>query len=201
LHGNAGNVAHRAEKVRPFMDQGYGVLLVGYRGYGGNPGAPSEEGLYHDAEAALAFLAAHNVGPDRQILYGESLGSGVAVEMAQRRAAAGAPVAGVVLEAPYTSMPAAAAHHYPFVPASSLIIDKYDSLAKIEQINAPLYIFHGDQDIIVPQSLGRDLFDAADTPKRAQWIDGAGHNDLYDFGAAEGVMDFLRGLEVLADKI
>ncbi|MGF1640179.1 MAG: alpha/beta hydrolase, partial [Rhodospirillales bacterium] len=99
FHGNGGHIGHRGSKVRPYLDAGYGLLLVSYRGYGGNPGRPSEEGLYRDGRAALAFLGTHGVPPARTVLYGESLGTGVAVHIAAERARAMQPVGALVLEA------------------------------------------------------------------------------------------------------
>lgn len=191
FQGNAGSISDRAGKVRPYLDAGFGVMLAGYRGFGGNPGKPSEDGLYEDAAAALAYLDGQGIKSSRWILYGESLGTGVAVEMAHRLAEAGTPAGVVVLEAPFSSMGDAAAIHYPYVPARHLVRDKYDSIAKIAAIGTPLLIIHGDADRVVPQKLGRRLFDAAQEPKEAMWIAGANHNDLYDFGAAQRVIDFV----------
>lgn len=190
LQGNAGSISDRAAKVRPYLEAGYGVMLVGYRGFGGNPGSPTETGLYEDAGSALRYLRGDGVAPAQWILYGESLGTGAAVELARQYADAGNPVGAVVLEAPFSSMGDAAARHYPYVPARLLVRDKYDSIAKITAINAPLFVIHGDADRVVPQILGRRLFDAARQPKEALWIEGAGHNDLYDFGAAARVLRF-----------
>jgi len=147
--------------------------------------------LYADANIALEFLARSGTAPDHWVLYGESLGTGVAVEMAYRYAKT-TPVAGVVLEAPFTSMVDAGKSHYPLVPVGLLIRDRYDSLSKIKQINAPLMIFHGTKDKIVPTKLGRQLFEAAIDPKTAHWIEGAGHNDLYDHDGARLTIEFMK---------
>ena len=192
--GNAGNIGDRAFKVRPLIDAGYGVLLVGYRGYGGNPGSPSEDGLYHDGRAALAMIRDKGIVPSDVVLYGESLGSGVAVHLAHEAAASGSPVGGLILEAPYTSMADVAGSHYPFVPAFWLVKDRFDSVAKIADVDAPILIIHGERDRIVPTRFGRRLFAAAADPKESRWISEAGHNDLYEFGAARIVEDFLVGL-------
>jgi len=190
--GNAGTVADRDWKVRPYVDQGYGVFLLGYRGYGGNPGSPSEDGFYADAAAGLAFLEANGVPPAQWVLYGESLGTGIAVEHAHRQAGKGAPGGALVLEAPFTSMGDAAAGHYPYVPARTLVRDKYDSAAKIAAVRTPVFIFHGERDGVVPQKLGKALFEMAKSPKQSNWIAGAGHNNLYDFGAAKAVIEFIN---------
>jgi len=191
FHGNAGHIGDRSDKVRAYLDQGYGVVLVGYRGYGDNPGNPTEEGLYADANVALEFLARTGTAPDHWILYGESLGSGVAVEMAYRYAKT-SPVAGVVLEAPFTSMVDAAKSHYPLFPVGLLVHDRYDSLSKISKINAPLMVFHGTKDKTVPTKLGKRLFDVATGQKTAHWVEGADHNDLYDHNGAELTIGFMK---------
>ncbi|MEE8202279.1 MAG: alpha/beta hydrolase [Alphaproteobacteria bacterium] len=186
LHGNAGHIGYRGEKVRAYLDAGYGVLLLSWRGYGGNPGSPSEDGLYHDGRAALAFLAGEAVPPARVVLYGESLGGGVAVQMASEQR-----VGALVLEAPFTSLADVAARHYWYVPARRLVRDRFESIAKIARIGAPLFIFHGEEDRIIPVALARQLFAAAAEPKEARYFPAAGHNDLYDHGAAQAVLDFL----------
>jgi len=191
FQGNAGNIGDRGFKIRPFLDQGYGVLLVGYSGFGGNPGSPNEQGLYEDADLALTFLQRNGVAVDHWILYGESLGSGVAVEMAARFAEAG-PVGAVVLEAPFTSMGATAQYHYPFVPARYLVLDRYDSLSKIGRIQSPLLIVHGLRDRTAPIKFGKELLAAAKEPKDGNWIDAAGHNDLFDHGADDAVIAFIN---------
>lgn len=186
FHGNAGSIQWRAGKMRPYLDAGYGLLLVGYRGYGGNPGSPTEEGLYRDGRAALDHLAALGVPADRIVIYGESLGSGVAVQMAAER-----EIGALVLEAPFTSAADVGAGAYPFLPVRLLIRDRYDSVTKIADIGAPVLIVHGEADRTVPVRLGRALFAAAREPKQAVFIPGAGHEDLYDFGVAREVLAFL----------
>jgi len=190
-HGNAGNIGDRAFKAKLFIEQGMGVLLAGYRGYGGNPGKPSEEGLYQDARAALDYLKGEGIDAANIILYGESLGTGVAVQMAVEQSAT-QPVMKVILEAPYTTMGEAAATHYPFLPAKVLVRDRYDSLSKITRINTPLLVIHGERDATVPVKLGKKLFGAANGPKVSQWIPRAAHNDLYEYGAGSIIVDFIK---------
>ncbi len=187
LHGNAGNIGHRGWKTRPYLDAGYGLLLVSWRGYGGNPGSPDEEGLYHDARAALAYLADAGVEPSRIVLYGESLGSGPAVQVATEQR-----VGAVVLESAFTSAADVAQRHYWYLPARYLVHDRFDSITRIGRIGAPLFIIHGERDTIVPVDMGKALFAAAVEPKEARFIAGAGHNDLYSYGVAEDVLDFLK---------
>ncbi|MGJ3260841.1 MAG: alpha/beta hydrolase [Rhodospirillales bacterium] len=194
FHGNAGTIANRDFKARLWHDAGYGVWLAGYRGFGGNAGSPTEQGLYADARAVIAALGRDGIAPGRIVLYGESLGSGVATQMARELADAGTPARALVLEAPFTSMGAAAQDRYFYVPAKLLVKDKYANIDKIAGIGAPLFVFHGDRDRVIGQAHGRRLFEAANEPKRALWIDGGGHNDLFDFGAGEAVIDFIEGL-------
>jgi len=186
LHGNAGSLAHRASKVWPYLDRGWGVLLVAWRGYSGNPGRPTEEGLYRDGRAAVGFLDRQGIAPNRIVLYGESLGSGVAVQLATERT----PGA-LVLEAPFSSLVDAGAAHYPIFPVRWVVRDRFDSLAKIGAARAPVLVMHGERDQVVPVGLGRRLLDAAREPKQGVFVPQAGHNDLYDFGAAEAVIAFV----------
>lgn len=185
FHGNGGHIGHRTERLLAFARSGYGVLMLEYRGYGGNPGAPAETGLYADGAAALDFLAAEGTPPDRLVLYGESLGSGVAVTLAAQR-----EVAGLVLEAPFTSVAEIAQHHYSFVPASALVRDRFDSLAKIGNVRAPILILHGERDRVVPIRFGRALFAAAPQPKEFWSSEEAGHENLMRFGGLDAVLQF-----------
>jgi fermentation-respiration switch protein FrsA (DUF1100 family) len=187
FHGNGGHIGYRAERLRGFARHGYGVLMAEYRGYGGNPGTPSEAGLVADGAAALDFLAAEGIAPCRIVIYGESLGSGVAVPLAAER-----KVAGLILEAPFTSVAEVAQYHYSFIPASALVRDRFDSLARIGDVRAPILVLHGERDRVVPVRFGRALFDAAPEPKELWLAREAGHEDLVRYGALEAVLDFLR---------
>jgi hypothetical protein len=187
FQGNAGNIADRVFKVVPFLQEGWGVLLVGYRGYGGNPGQPTEAGLYADGRAALDYLAQQGVVPGWLVLYGESLGSGIAVQMATE-----IRTGALVLEAPFTSLADMAQRQFPYFPARRLVIDRFASLAKIGSIPTPLLILHGERDAIVPVDLGRRLFEAANEPKALHVFSEAGHVDLYDHGAERAVIEFVE---------
>lgn len=189
FHGNAGHIGYRIDKAQGLMARGYGVMLASYRGYGGNPGSPTEEGLYADARASLDWLAGRGFADGRLVIYGESLGSGVAVQMARERKAAA-----LVLEAPFTSLGDGAATHYPYVPARLLMKDKFENIAKIGQLDVPLLIVHGERDEILPVTMGRALLDKATTPKRGIFLPEAGHNDLMEFGLMRIVADHLDGL-------
>ena len=183
--GNAGNLSFRAPLVRPYLDAGLGVLLIAWRGFEGNPGQPTEAGLYRDAHAALAFLRAQAIAPQRTVLYGESLGTAVAVQVASETT-----VAAVILDAPFTSLVDVAAHHFWFLPVRPLMRDRYESAARIAALGAPLLILHGSRDTVVPIEFGRRLFDAAAEPKAMVVIEGAGHTGLAQVAAAQ-VLDFI----------
>jgi fermentation-respiration switch protein FrsA (DUF1100 family) len=190
FHGNAGSIADRVGKTRAFVEAGYGLLLVEYRGYGGNPGSPSEDGLYADGEAAYRFLLEQEgLSPDSLVLLGESLGTGVAVWLAHR-----VPVGGVMLEAPFTSVPDVAQRAYFFLPARHLVRDRFDSLSRIADIGAPLLVVHGEQDSVVSVDFGRALFAAARPPKQAHFLEGAGHNDMPAYGLIDLELAFLEAL-------
>lgn len=199
FHGNAGSIADRVFKAAALSQAGFGVLLVEYRGYGGNPGSPSEAGFYDDARAAGRFLDAQGIARRRWVLYGESIGGGPAVQLAQELAPSGQDgsrdrLGGVILEAAFTSIPDVAAGHYWFLPMRLLVRDRFDNLAKIAAVGAPLLIVHGERDEIVPAAHARRLFAAAREPKTLRMIANAGHNDLWGPEAAQAVIDFLRGL-------
>jgi alpha-beta hydrolase superfamily lysophospholipase len=186
FHGNAGDLRNRAAKARGFIDKGYGVYLCEYRGFGGNPGALSEEGLYNDARAALAWLKNEGYGRDQFIIYGESLGTGVAVQMALELQP---PL--LILEAGFSAAVDVAKSRYPFLPVDLMLKDRYDSITKIGRVHAALLMFHGTDDEVVPFRFGEKLFAAAAEPKRFAAIRGGHHSDLYDFGAGMVIADWL----------
>lgn len=188
FHGNAGHLGDRVPKLKPLIDAGYGLLFAGYRGYSGNPGKATEDDLTADSLILLDWLAAQGIGLERTVLYGESLGSGVAVKMAlERRPAA------VILESPYTSIAAVSQFHYWYLPARWMILDKWDSLARIARISTPLLVLHGDKDSVVPLRFGQSLFDAALEPKEMIEVAGAGHVELFEHGpVVERVLGFIR---------
>ena len=186
FHGNAGNIGERDYKIREMVEAGYGVLLATYRYNAGAGGTGSEEALLADARDALEFVKSHGIAEERIVLYGESLGSGVAVAMAAER-----NVAGLILETPFSSIAEVAHSHYWFALAKWLIRDRYDSLARIGKVRAPILLFHGDADTTIPIRFAKKLFDAAPDPKEAHFFPGGGHTDLYDHGAGKLVMDFL----------
>jgi len=188
FQGNAGHLGYRNYKVRPWLSAGYGVLMIGYRGFG-NPGTPSEEGLYMDARAAIDSLRAKGLPDKAFVFYGESLGTGVATQMATEYDASG-----LILESPYTSIPDVAAARYPMVPAHLLLRDKYDSLSKIKDVHMPLLIMHGERDQVIPVKFGHMLLDAANEPKQGEFIPNADHNDVYDMRIQQLVLNFIDKL-------
>ena len=176
----------RGFKVRAYLNAGLGVLLTTWRGYSGNPGTPTEDGLYADGRAARAFLRTRGCGDARQILYGESLGTGVAVHLARE-----APPAALVLEAPFSSVVDIASGRFPLLPVRLLIVDRFDSAAKIGMVAAPVLIVHGERDRTIPVRLARKLFKRAREPKEAVFIPEADHADLPEFGLPTYVLEFL----------
>jgi len=187
FHGNGGHIGYRAPRLIEFAQAGFGVLMPEYRGYGGNEGRPSEAGFYLDAAAAIDFLRREGIGPERIIVYGESLGTGVATLVASEH-----PIAALVLESPYTSIAAMASRQFYLLPVNLMLSDRFDSLSRIAKVRAPVLIIHGEQDQIVPPELGRELFAAAPEPKLFWSVPEAGHNDLYQYDAATTVLEFLH---------
>lgn len=172
-NGNGGNRALRADIGARLRRMGAGVLLFDYRGYGGNPGTPSEAGLIEDTRAARAYLEARpEVDPSRVVLLGESLGAAVAIACAVER-----PPAGIILRSPFTSLADVGRHHYPFLPVGMLLRDRYPSLERIRRLRCPLLVIAGEADRIVLPAMSRRLFEAAPEPKRLVLIPGADHND------------------------
>ncbi len=172
FHGNGGSLAHRVTRFRKLVDDGTGLLALSYRGYGGSEGSPSEDGLIADARAAHAF--ARERFPDRKIvLWGESLGTGVAVAIAAEQ-----DVDAVILEAPFTSAADVASAAYPFVPVRLLMKDQFLSDVRIGKVRAPVLIMHGERDRIVPFRLGEQLFALANEPKQFVRFADGGHEDL-----------------------
>lgn len=196
LHGNAGHIGDRVEKVHAACPDDWGVLLVSWRGYGGNPGWPSEGGLLEDARAALRWLESEGVPTARIVLYGESLGSGVAVQLALE-----ASVAGIVLEAPYTSIAAVAQRQYPYVPAYWMVRDRYDSLSRIGAVRCPILILHGGDDRLIPLSHARRLAAAAPETARLCVVPDAGHAGLHRTAAAATVRGFLEEAGALPARV
>lgn len=187
FHGNASHMGNRAGIYSALSGQGFGVLSISYRGYGKSEGSPHEQGLYADARTAIAFLVQENKIPlDNIILYGESLGTGVAVQMAQEY-----DVKAVILQAPYTSVSGRAAEIYFFMPVKIIMLDHFDSLSKIAKIKSPLLILHGELDITIPIRHGKTLLQAATCKKEAVFFHDVGHNNFDSTAIAANVLDFI----------
>jgi len=186
FHGNSFNIGDRAFRIRRYIDQNWNVLLVSWRGFSGNKGKPTEENLYKDGEAVLKYLSKYsNFSKDQIVVYGESLGSGVAIELATRY-----DFLSVVLEAPFTSISDIAKKRYKIYPTKYLVKDKFDNLSKIDKIKSPLLIISGKKDEIVPHYHSLKLLNKAKVKKKGVFIDEAIHNNLYDFGIEKEVIAF-----------
>ncbi len=189
FHGNASTWAFRAPDFAALAAEGYGVLLAGYRGYGGNPGSPSEDGFYMDAEA---YLKASGVPLENIVLYGESLGTGVAVEMAVRHPA----IKAMVLEAPYATIAEVASFHFPFIAFMKMLLtERFESITKIEKAPMPKLFLLAGRDRVVPEKFGKKLFDAAAEPKTLKRYPWATHMDIRARGGMDDVTAFLAALK------
>jgi fermentation-respiration switch protein FrsA (DUF1100 family) len=190
FHGNAGNISHRLDKLDIFRELGANVFIIDYRGYGRSTGKPTEQGTYRDAEAAYEYLTkTRRLSPKTIIVYGESLGSAVAVELATR-----VPVGGVIMEEPFTSVGDVGRKMFPFMPVQFLVKNKYDTLSKIGRINAPLLIFHSRGDEIFPFEYAERLLSAAKEPKCLVELTG-NHNDAFYVSLPayrQGLREFLQ---------
>jgi fermentation-respiration switch protein FrsA (DUF1100 family) len=186
LHGNAGNIGDRAQRFARLSRLGWGALMLEYRGYGGNPGDPSELGLLTDARAAYATLRDCGIAASRIVLWGESLGTGVAARLASE-----VEVGAVLLESPYTSIAGIARKRFPFVPVDWLLRDRFDLIGRIAAVRAPLLVMMGGRDEIVPPAMSRAVFAAANEPKVFWLAPDAGHNDLVEAGAFDAAQAFV----------
>jgi fermentation-respiration switch protein FrsA (DUF1100 family) len=185
LHGNGASLRWRVDRFRALTADGTGLVALSYRGYGGSSGSPTEEGLIRDADAAYAFATAR-YAPARIVLWGESLGSGVAVALAAER-----QVGHVVLQSPFTSAADVAAGRYWFVPVRLLMKDQFRSDLRIGKVTAPVLVLHGDRDTVVPFVFGEQLYGMIAAPKKFVRFPGAGHNDLGAHGAVAAAKQFI----------
>ena len=186
FHGNGGGLYLRRDRIEALVGAGFGVLMLGYRGYSGSTGLPTEKALVADGLLAYDYLTSQGVAPSRIVLYGESLGTGIATQVASQR-----QTSAVILEAPYGSVASEAKAHFGIFPIDWLLLDRFDSMAHIGRINAPLLIMHGSLDSVIFASSSHALFDAANEPKEYVEFQRGGHNDLFDFGALEHIRLFL----------
>jgi fermentation-respiration switch protein FrsA (DUF1100 family) len=189
FHGNAGNLTNRAERVRKYTARGFGIFMPSYRGYSGSTGAPTERANVADAKLAYEALRKDGIASEDIVLYGESLGSGVAVQVAAEK-----PVGGIVLDAPYTSIVDVAAAAYPFLPVRPFMFDRYDTMRHLGGVNAPLLVVHGEEDEVIPVDMGRAVYAAANGPKELVTFPGAGHSDHHLHGSTEEIFRWIEDL-------
>ncbi len=196
FHGNAGNLGNYVNIFKIYAHAGFGILGLGYRGFGASQGSPAEQGLYQDARAVIHYaLKDLQIPKDKIILYGKSLGSGVAVQMTIE-----SPMAALVLQSPYTSIAKRGQDRYPLLPVNLLIQDRFDSLSKIQHIHSPLLILHGEQDTIVPVEDGKALFAAAPYPKTVVYFPLKGHNDFDNEKLLEELLTFSKETKLISLK-
>lgn len=189
FHGNAGNLASRSERVRRYVARGYGVMFMSYRGYSGSTGSPSERANVADAKLAYDTLIADGVVPEDIIVYGESLGSGVAVQVA-----ADNEVGGLVLDAPYTTIVDVAALAYPYLPVRPFVFDRYESVRYLPRVKAPLLVLHGENDRVIPVEMGKAVYAAANAPKEIATFPHAGHSDHHLYGSYDELFRWIDAL-------
>jgi fermentation-respiration switch protein FrsA (DUF1100 family) len=175
FHGNAGNLFNRVYKLNELNKLNVNILLISWRGFSGNKGKPTEKNLYRDADESVKWLNNQGVISKNIILYGESLGTGVATELGTSNA-----FGGIILESPFTSIANAAKIYYPYLPVSIILKDRYDSIGKIKNINTPIFIMHGKMDNIVPQQMGLELFEKANNPKYSYFPEDDDHMMNYN---------------------
>tara|TARA_B100000029_G_scaffold298478_1_gene291543 strand:- start:317 stop:1153 length:837 start_codon:yes stop_codon:yes gene_type:complete len=189
LHGNAGSLENRIHKINHFKDMNINFLLIAWRGFNGNKGKPTEKGLYEDARSAVAWLKSKGIKENNIVIYGESLGTGVATEIAQKK-----NFAGVILESPFTSMIDAGKTKYPYLPVRLLLKDKYESNKKIKNIKSPILIMHGKVDKIVPFYMGKKMYELANQPKYFYFSDYDDHMMEYNEKLLKILKDFIYSL-------
>lgn len=191
FHGNAGNIEDRTNKFRFLISKGYSVLLASYRGYGNNPGQPTEQDFISDSALILEWLfKQEKISSKEVILLGESLGSGVAVALATQY-----PVKGLILDGAFSSVTDVGQAAYPFVPVRRLLKDTWDSEFRIQQVQAPILFIHSEHDAIVPIRFAQKLFQAANQPKKHIWLEHPGHdNNLETEAVRKQLFYFLQSL-------
>ena len=188
FHGNSFDIGERAYRIKNYINKGFGILLPAYRGYSGNKGKPNEKKLYEDSKIIIKWLKDKHSFSDKDIvIYGESLGTAVAVELSQKK-----DYKCIILEAPFTSIGDVAQKLYPLYPVKFLIWDKFDNLNKINNLVSPTLFIHGKKDEIVPFEMGKKLYEIYKGKKLNLFVDEAKHNDLYEYGIASDVIKFIK---------
>ena len=189
FHGNAGSLENRIHKINHFKDMNINFLLVSWRGFSGNKGKPTENGLYEDARSAVKWLNSKGVKEDKIILYGESLGAGVVTEIAQYK-----NFAGIILESPFTSMIEVGKDKYPFLPVGLLLKDRYESNKKIKKIKSPILIMHGKVDKVVSFDMGKKMYELANKPKYSYFSEYDNHMMEYNEKLLNELKKFINSL-------
>lgn len=196
FHGNGGNVANREEKFRQLSAAGYGVFMLGYRGFGGSEGSPSEAGFVKDAAIAYQYLLDSGLQAHDIVIYGESIGTSVAVQLAAK-----VDCAGVILEAPMYSVLEIGKSRYPQLPVERYLRDPFLTYQHIDKIRSPLLVLHGSADGVIPLTSGEKLFNAAPEPKQMHVIKGGGHNNLYEYEIVPLITKFLIDQQIEAGLV
>ena len=189
FHGNAGKLENRIHKLNHFKDMNVNFLIIAWRGFSGNKGRPSEEGLYTDGASAINWLKEKGLKEEDIIIYGESLGTGIATEITQNK-----NFAGLILETPFTSMIEAAKNFYPYIPVGLILKDKYENNEKIKNINIPVLVMHGEADQIVPFFMGKKMYEKANEPKYSYFTKHDNHMMEYDENLVKTLSSFLKSL-------
>ncbi|QDT35719.1 alpha/beta hydrolase [Stratiformator vulcanicus] len=204
FHGNGGHRGHRLWEYHLFAKFGWETIVFDYRGYGENAGSPSEDGLVADAKAAWKYATeVAGLKPSNIVLFGESLGGGVAIRLAADLFEAKTPPAALVVRSTFRTMTDAAVHRFPWLPVRLLLLDRYESIGLAQQIECPVLVFHGDRDTVIPIDHARDLFDSfpeesdSGVPRQFVLLDGADHNNYADVAGVE----FQRELKAFLDKV
>ena len=187
FHGNAGNLFNRVYKLNELNKLDINILLISWRGFSGNKGKPTEKNLYHDAEEAVKWLNNRGAISKNIILYGESLGTGVATELGTSNA-----FGGIILESPFTSIANAAKIYYPYLPVNIILKDRYNSIGKIKNITTPILIMHGKKDNIVPQKMGLELYEKANQPKFSYFPENDDHMMEYNDNLLNSIKLFIN---------
>ena len=187
FHGNAGNLFNRVYKLNELNKLDLNILIISWRGFSGNKGKPTEKNLYHDAQEAVKWLKAQGLDNKNIILYGESLGTGIATELASKN-----NFGGIILESPFTSMADTAKIYYPYLPVNFLLRDRYDSKSKVKDIKTPILIMHGKMDNIVPQKMGLELFEKANNPKFNYFPENDDHMMQYNNELLNNIKNFIN---------
>ena len=189
FHGNAGKLDNRIYKLNYFKNMDVNFLIIAWRGFNGNKGKPSEEGLYEDGKSTIEWLKNLGVTEKDIIIYGESLGTGIATEIAQNN-----NFAGLILETPFTSMIEAAKNFYPYIPVGLLLKDKYKNDKKMKNINIPLLVMHGEADQIVPFWMGKTIYEIANQPKYSYFTEYDDHMMEFDENLVLTIEKFIKSL-------